>query len=78
MSDRPGWKHGSSSQLEWDSFALGNQSSFVTYASSDADKISVKEAVEDIMLVFEWLLILRMFELILFNIMKDFLCKRFY
>lgn len=49
------------------------------YASYDADQISVKEAVEDIMLVFEWLLILRiLFELILFNIMKDFWYKRFY
>lgn len=40
------------------------------YASYDADQISLKEAVEEMILVVKWLLILRtLFQLMLFNIM---------
>lgn len=38
-----------SSQLEWNTFALGNDSSFTLF---DADQIDVKAGVEDIIPVF--------------------------
>lgn len=55
LSDRLGcqlWKYNSSSQLEWNTFALGDESSFTLF---DADLIGVKEAVEDTILVFKLL-----------------------
>lgn len=56
VSDRRGcqlWKHGSSSQLEWNSFAFGNHSSLMMFASYDDDQVSVKKAVKYMILLFK-------------------------